>query len=87
MSKQGRDLARTERAAAIRAAQARQERNRRIALIGGIVVLLCAVIAGGAWYGSGSGTKTVASSVNVPTSAGPTSLGVGDKSAPVKVVI
>jgi protein-disulfide isomerase len=87
MSKQGRDLARTERAAAIRATQARKERNRRIAMIGGIVVLLCAVIAGGAWYGGGSGTTTAASSVKVPTAAGPTSLLVGDSSAPVKVVI
>ena len=35
MSKQGRDLARTQRAAAIRAAQARKERNRRVGLVGG----------------------------------------------------
>jgi protein-disulfide isomerase len=87
MSKQGRELARTERAAAIRADQARKERNKRVALIAGIVVLLCAVIAAGTWYGGGSGDKAPTGSTKAPVSAGATSLQVGDPSAPVKVVV
>jgi protein-disulfide isomerase len=87
MSKQGRELARTEKAAAIRSEQARKERNRRVGMIAGIVVLLCAVIAAGTWYASGSGDKTTSGSGSVPVTAGTTSLGVGDTSAPVKVVI
>jgi protein-disulfide isomerase len=87
MSKQGRELARTERTAAIRSAQARKERNRRVGLIAGIVVLLCAVVAGGTWYASGTGAKTTSGSDEVTVTAGATSLGVGDASAPVKVVI
>jgi protein-disulfide isomerase len=87
MSKQGRDLARTERAAAIRAAQARNERNRRVVVIGGIVLVLCAVIAAGAWYAGDSGGKTSGSSADPAVAAGTTSLLVGDSSAPVKVVV
>ena len=87
MSKQGRELARTERAAAIRSAQARKERNRRVGVIAGIVVLLCAVVAGGTWYACGTGAKATSGSHKVPVTAGATSLGVGDASAPVKVVI
>jgi protein-disulfide isomerase len=51
MSKQSRDQSRTQRAAAIRAAQARKERNRRVGLVVGIVVLLGAIVAAGAWFG------------------------------------
>ena len=87
MSKQGRELARTEKAAAVRAEQARTERNKRVALIAGIVVLLCAVIAAGTWYGSGTGGKAKTGSATAPVVAGPTSIKVGDPSAPVKVVI
>ena len=87
MSKQGRELARTERAAAVRSAQARKERNRRVGLIAGIVVLLCAVVAGGTWYASGTGKTTTSGSGKAAVTAGATSLGVGDSSAPVKVVI
>jgi protein-disulfide isomerase len=87
MSKQGRELARTQKAAAIRSEQARKERNRRVGLIAGIVVLLCAVIAGGTWYASGTGDSTTSSSGSAPVTAGTASLGVGDTSAPVKVVI
>ncbi|MGY2874147.1 protein-disulfide isomerase [Marmoricola sp. URHA0025 HA25] len=87
MSKQARELARTERAATIRAEQARKERNRRVMLIAGIVVLLCAVIAAGTWYGSGTGDKATTGSATAHLVAGTTSLQVGDSSAPVKVVI
>jgi protein-disulfide isomerase len=87
MSKQSRDQGRSERAAAIRAAQARKERNRRVALIVGIVVLLCAIVAAGAWYGAGSKDKTATSSDTPQLAAGTASLSMGDSSAPVKVVI
>lgn len=87
MSKQSRELARTERAAAVRAEQARKERNRKVALIGGIIVLLCAIVAGGAWYSSGSGKKATTGAAGAHVAASTTALEVGKSSAPVKVVI
>ena len=88
MSKQSREQSRTQRAAAIRAAQARKERNRRMAVIVGIVVLLGAIVAAGAWYGGGGGGKDPASAASgPPVSAGPASLQLGDQDAPVKVVV
>jgi protein-disulfide isomerase len=87
MSKQNREQGRTERAAAIRAAQARRERNRRLAIIAGVVVLLGAIIAGGAWYGSGSGDKPSTGTKTPPVAAGTASLEMGDPNAPVKIVI
>jgi protein-disulfide isomerase len=86
MSKQSREQGRTERAAAIRAAQARNERNRRVGLIAGIVVLLVAIVGAGAWLGSGGKDKkddTTASSLV----AAEASLQMGDDDAPVKIVI
>jgi protein-disulfide isomerase len=87
MSKQGRDQNRTQRAAAIRAEQARKERNRRVALIAGIIVLLGAIVAGGAWYGSGGNDKPSSASGLPTLSAGEVSLKMGKSDAPVKVVI
>jgi protein-disulfide isomerase len=87
MSKQNREQGRTERAAAIRAAQARKERNRRIAIIAGVVVLLGAIVAGGAWYGSGGNDKTPTVSGGPPVAAGTASLKMGKADAPVKIVI
>jgi protein-disulfide isomerase len=87
MSKQNREKDRTARAAAIRAAQARKERNRRVAIIAGVVVLLGAIVAGGAWYGSGSGGKASTGAKIPPVAAGTASLKMGDPGAPVKVVI
>ena len=87
MSKQGREQNRTQKAAAIRAEQDRKERNRRVALVAGIVVLLCAIVAGGAWYGSGSKDTPSTGTDAPPVAAGNTDLGVGKKDAPVKVVI
>ncbi|RNM13726.1 DsbA family protein [Nocardioides pocheonensis] len=87
MSKQSREQSRTQRAAAIRAAQARKERNRRVALVAGIVVLLGAFVAAGVWFSGGgsgsSGTDTAAKAV----SAGSTYLKMGSPKAPVKVVV
>jgi protein-disulfide isomerase len=88
MSKQSREQGRTERAAAIRAAQARKERNRRLVVILGIVVLLGAIVAAGAWYGGGgTGKDTATAESGAPVKAGPASLRLGDPDAPVKVVI
>jgi protein-disulfide isomerase len=89
MSKQSRDQSRTERAAAIRAAQARKERNRRVALVVGLLVLLGAIVAGGAWFSGGGGNKDAqgAGSDAKSVAAGTAWLEVGDASAPVKVVV
>jgi protein-disulfide isomerase len=88
MSKQGRDQNRTERAAAIRAEQARKERNRRVALVVGIVVVLGAIVAAGAWLGGGSSKDSTATdSSSQGLAAGPASLKMGKPDAPVKVVI
>ncbi|MFL6022770.1 MAG: thioredoxin domain-containing protein [Marmoricola sp.] len=86
MSTQNRDSGRAERAAAVRAEQARKERNRRIALIAGIVVILGAIVAAGAWYTGGSGNAPVADS-KVSAAAGAGSVVVGPSSAPTKVVV
>jgi protein-disulfide isomerase len=87
MSKQNREQGRAQRAAAIRAAQARKERNRRVALMAGIVVLLGAVVAAGVWYGGGSADTPTASSTTPTLTAGPATLEMGNPKAPVKVVI
>lgn len=87
MSKQSRDQGRTKRAAAIRAAQARKERNRRLAVIVGIVVMLGAIVAGGAWYAGGGSDDLPTSGDAPPVAAGVASLQMGDADAPVKVVI
>ncbi|MFL6158356.1 MAG: DsbA family protein, partial [Marmoricola sp.] len=85
MSTQNREQNRTAKAAAIRAEQARKERNRRIALIVGILVVLGAVVAAGAWYSSDSSAP--ADNTSVAVAAGDTSILVGSDSAPVKVVV
>lgn len=87
MSKQSREQGRTERAAAIRAAQARKERNRRVGLIAGIVVLLVVIVTAGAWYGSGGTSTPPATAEHPPVAAGKASLKMGKSDAPVKIVI
>jgi protein-disulfide isomerase len=87
MSKQSRDEGRAQRAAAIRAAQVRKERNRRLAVIIGIVVLLSAIVAGGAWLGAGGNDKPSTTGDTPPVTAAAASLQMGDADAPVKVVI
>ena len=69
MSKQNRDASRTERAAVIRVEQARKERNRRIGIVAGIVVILGAIVAAGVWSTSGGSGNPVADS-KVVTAAG-----------------
>jgi len=85
MSMPERDLSRTEKAAAIRADQVNKERNRKVALIVGILVVLSAIVAAGTWYGGGSSSTADNSSVEVTAGSG--SVIVGDAAAPVKVVI
>ncbi|MFL6106923.1 MAG: DsbA family protein [Marmoricola sp.] len=85
MSKENRDTGRAERAAAVRADQARKERNRRIGLVALIVVILGAVVAAGTWYGGGGSADTP--SASVAASAGQGSVIAGKAGAPVKVVI
>lgn len=88
MSKQGREQnRRAQKAAAVRAEQERKERNRRVGLVAGIVVLLGAIVAGGAWYSSSGGTKDPTSAADATVTAGTTALKVGKPDAPVKVVI
>lgn len=79
------DLTRTEKAAAIRADQVNKERNRTVALIVGVLVVLSAVVAAGTWYGGSSSSTADNSSVEVAAGSG--SVIVGDAAAPVKVVI
>jgi protein-disulfide isomerase len=87
MSKQNREQGRTQRAAAIRAEQARKERNRRVALVVGIVVVLSAIVAVYAVFGTGGKDKPATDANLPPLAAGAASLKMGDASAPVKVVI
>ncbi len=87
MSKQGREQNRTQRAAAIRAEQDRKERNRRMALVAGIVVLLGAVLAGGVWYSSGGGGAKAGDATGPKVAATELGLTVGNSDAPVKVVV
>lgn len=88
MSKQSREQSRTERAAAIRAEQSRKERNRRVALVAGIVVLLGAIVAAGAWLGGGGGKDSSSTgSTTTGLVAGAASLKMGKPDAPVKVVV
>lgn len=87
MSKQSREQGRSQRAAAIRAEQARKERTRRMALIAAIVVLLGAIVAAGAWFSAGGNDAPQTSSDTPPVAAGVASLQMGDADAPVKVVV
>lgn len=86
MSTQNREKNRTARAADIRAAQERQERNRRVALIVGILVALGAIVAGGVWYTTGTGTKAAAQTAGA-VSAGPGAVIVGPSTAPTTITI
>src|SRR5689334_10062799 len=86
MSKQSREVGRAERAAAIRAEQARKERNRRVGIAALIVLILGAVVAAGVWSTSGSSGTPVPDS-KVAATAGSGSVIAGPSSAPTKVVI
>lgn len=67
---------------------ARRERNRRLAITTGILVLLALVIATGVWVtAGGSTTPDPVAARTPPAHVGDHSLVVGDADAPVKVVI
>lgn len=68
-----------------RAARARAERNKRVALFIGIIAVLVAIVTAGLWYSSDSGTTGDSSSVEV--AAGDGSILVGSSTAPVKVLV
>lgn len=87
MSKKKPDLSRTEKAAEIQATQARRERNRRLALVAGIMVVLGAVVAAGTWAVSGSENSDTADYSGITSVAGDASILLGPATAPVKVVI
>lgn len=52
---------RRERAAAVQAAKARAERNRKIALTGAVIAIVAIVAAAVFWYSGGSGSSTASS--------------------------
>lgn len=87
MSKKNREPNRTEKAAAIRAAQARKQRNNRIALVVGILVVLGAVVAAGTWAISGDNKADTADYSGISTTATDSSIKLGPADAPVKVVV
>lgn len=86
MSKSNRDQNRSQRAAAIQAADARKERNRKMAIAAAIVVVLAAVVAGTFWYSSGA-SNTTAPAANAPATAGDHSLVIGKASAKYHVIV
>ncbi|MGI9157612.1 MAG: DsbA family protein [Marmoricola sp.] len=87
MSKQNREQTRTERAAAIRHQQERKERNKRVAIAAGIVVLLAAIVAVGVQYSRG-GSTAPRSSKSPAATVGDHSLLVGnDENAKYRVVV
>jgi protein-disulfide isomerase len=87
--KPDRVAARSQKAAAVRAAQARKERNRRIAISAAVVAALAVIVAGGVWFTSGAnGGQTVGPPTSVVgVTVGDHSLVIGRPSAKVKVVV
>lgn len=87
MSKQKRELNRTERAAAIQAEHARKQRLGRIAMAVGVLVVLGAVVAVGVRVGSGGSKSDLGDYSGIASSVGESSIKLGPADAPVKVVI
>lgn len=86
MAKKNRELNRTERAAALRAEQERAERNRKIAIIGAVVVVI-AIVAGAMFWMQGTGSKKSPVNTSMPASVGDHSLKIGPDDAAHKVVV
>lgn len=63
----------------------REERNRRIAIIGGMIIVISVLFAAVAIYTSGGGTSVARTTLTV--AAGTSSVVVGRGAAPVKVTI
>lgn len=87
MSKQNRELSRTERAAAIQADQARGERNRKVAITAGIIAVLVLVVAGGFWASRGPKTAVADTPKNLQVAVSGNTLVVGPDSAALKVTV
>ncbi len=79
------DSSRTARAQAIRAQQDRAERNKKMALVVGVLAALAVIVAVLVWQTMNS-TKP-ATLTDVPTASGDHSLLMGKDSAPMKVVV
>ena len=87
MSKQNRDLSRTQRAAAELEAERRRNRNRQLLTVGGVVVALLLIVGGG-FYIQRSQDPTGGSTVTSAASgSSDVSLAVGPDDAPHTVVI
>lgn len=86
MAKKNREVGRAERAAAIRAEQARRERTKRLGITAGILVLLGALIAIAVIY-SGSDSSPDPTGKAPVTSSAPQALLMGPASAKHKVVV
>jgi protein-disulfide isomerase len=84
VSEQNRDQDPTE-PAAVRAEDARKERNRKVGLAAMVVVILGAVVAAGVWASNGSGTT--APTTHLVVIAGDGTVVVGKSTAPVKITI
>ncbi|MEP6814591.1 MAG: thioredoxin domain-containing protein [Marmoricola sp.] len=88
MPQQNSDPNRTERAASIRADQARKERNKRVAMTAGIIAVLAVVVAAGVWYSSGGSDPAAGASKTPRVTVGNSSLIVGNNpNAKVKLVV
>ncbi len=86
MSKQNRDLSRTERAAAELEAERRRNRNRQLLTVGGVVVALLLIVGGG-FYIQRSQDPTGSTVTAAASGASEVSLTVGPEDAPHTVVI
>ena len=87
MAKKNRDLNRSERAAQLRAEQAKAERNRRLFIGGGLLVAI-ALIATVLIYIQTSGKNdSVKVKGDIPASVGTNSLKIGPDSAKHKIVV
>ncbi|GAB3658892.1 thioredoxin domain-containing protein [Nocardioides korecus] len=90
MSKKSRETGRTERAAAVRRAQASRERNRKVGVIAAVVVLLAVIVGAGVFFSNrgGDGTAGAATGPLPAASASGQALVVGaNAKAKLKVVV
>jgi protein-disulfide isomerase len=87
MSTEKRNQSRTERAAAIRNEQARQERTKRILITVGIVAVLAVIVAAGVWFSNGSSPATATSKTPKAAVSGHTLVVGNNPNAKTKVVV